>query len=349
MNKAIALTICSILLLVGCSDGYFHAQRNDQSQDYRQRQLRLFDVDELGDDKSQTETETEREELNPEDLPPELTLRHVRLSLNDEIEEQLTAVLVDNLTYFPILDVLDIMDYQVVTEENKIMAGFTDVIFSVEINSNRAVVEERNVELPFPLFEEQGIHFAALPTLQELLGVHFSIELVDPENLLVYSKGEVEIDFPGNEDFADVLLNEEEAEDQEVVSSATADRIIRTARRHIGKPYRFGASTGETSRFDCSSFTQYAFGSHGIRLPRTSRDQAKRGRSIPVSQLRKGDLVFFYWPGRYQSNRIVGHVGIYTGNGNIIHATPSRGVHVVNAARSSYWRKTYLGARRISG
>lgn len=346
MTRAISIILCLILILAGCGDGFFHAQQQEEPNNYHQRQLRLFDIDERGEDIGE---EREREELNPADLPAELTLRHVTLTLNDETSEELTAVLLDNLTYLPILDVLDILDFNEVIEDNQLKVGFTDVIFSVELNSNRAIVEERNVELPFPLFEEQGIHFAPLPTLQELLGVHFVIELVDPENLLVYSKGEVEIDFPGNEDFADVLLNEEETEDQEVVSGALADRIIRTARRQIGTPYRFGARPGDTSRFDCSSFTQYAFGSHGIRLPRTSRDQAKRGRFVPVSQLRKGDLVFFYWPGRYQSNRIVGHVGIYIGNGNIIHATPNRGVHVVNAARSSYWRRAYLGAKRISG
>src|SRR5699024_12817336 len=80
-----------------------------------------------------------------------------------------------------------------------------------------------------------------------------------------------------------------------------------------GVPYQYGG----TSRhgIDCSAFVQQALAAtEGLSLPRTSLAQARRGRRIPRSRLRVGDLVFFHTG----SGR---HVGIYVGDGRFMHAS----------------------------
>ncbi len=116
-------------------------------------------------------------------------------------------------------------------------------------------------------------------------------------------------------------------------------RVLRAAYSVIGTPYVFGGTT--PYGFDCSGFTQYAFASAGVYLPRTADSQFYAGRSVPVSQLRPGDLVFFttYEPG-------ASHTGIYVGDGNFIHAGTSTGVTVASAF-TGYWGARYYGACRV--
>ncbi|WP_202081089.1 C40 family peptidase [Caldalkalibacillus salinus] len=265
--------------------------------------------------------------------------------IDDSAAEEVESLTKNNLRYVSFESVLDTLNFEVRRRENDVVAGYTDIIYRVEKNSNQAEAEGEAVILPEPVFNHQGLTFISVTSLQALMGDEYDIS--EAENQLVITTlSEDEFGFPGNEDFSDVLENEEE--DEPVLSRSDANDVVRTAYKYRGKPYDFGAKTGNTSEFDCSSLTQYAFGANGIYIPRTSRQQAKQGRYVPVSELKRGDLVFFNWPGRYSSDNIVGHVGIYVGKGYIIHATPNRGVHVLNAAKSSYWRKTYLGAKRIS-
>ncbi|GAA1423904.1 C40 family peptidase [Streptomyces thermospinosisporus] len=96
-----------------------------------------------------------------------------------------------------------------------------------------------------------------------------------------------------------------------------AAKAIAFARAQIGKPYVWGA-TGPGS-YDCSGLTQAAWKAAGVTLPRTTYDQVNAGTTVPVSQAQPGDLVFFYDD--------VTHVGIYIGNGMMIHA-PKPGTYV---------------------
>ncbi|WP_405790291.1 NlpC/P60 family protein [Streptomyces sp. NBC_00029] len=89
-----------------------------------------------------------------------------------------------------------------------------------------------------------------------------------------------------------------------------AARAVAFAHSAIGKPYIWGA-TGPGS-FDCSGLTQAAWRSAGVSLPRTTYTQINAGRRVSRDQLAPGDLVFFYSG--------VTHVGLYIGNGQMIHA-----------------------------
>ncbi|MEU6299198.1 C40 family peptidase [Streptomyces erythrochromogenes] len=89
-----------------------------------------------------------------------------------------------------------------------------------------------------------------------------------------------------------------------------AARAVAFAYSSIGKPYVWGA-TGPGS-FDCSGLTQAAWRSAGVTLPRTTYTQINAGRRVARDQLAPGDLVFFYSG--------ITHVGLYVGNGQMIHA-----------------------------
>jgi cell wall-associated NlpC family hydrolase len=93
-------------------------------------------------------------------------------------------------------------------------------------------------------------------------------------------------------------------------TSSQADKAIAFARNQLGKPYVWGA-TGPDS-YDCSGLTQAAYKAAGIDLPRTTYDQVDVGTRVAESDMRPGDLIFFYSD--------VSHVGLYIGNGEMIHA-----------------------------
>ncbi|MGW0984699.1 NlpC/P60 family protein [Streptomyces sp. NPDC002486] len=99
--------------------------------------------------------------------------------------------------------------------------------------------------------------------------------------------------------------------------ASKADKALAFARAQIGKPYVWGA-VGPGS-YDCSGLTQAAWKAAGVTLPRTTYDQVNAGTTVPLSQAQPGDLVFFYDD--------VTHVGIYIGNGMMIHA-PKPGTYV---------------------
>jgi cell wall-associated NlpC family hydrolase len=98
-----------------------------------------------------------------------------------------------------------------------------------------------------------------------------------------------------------------------VAASGAAQVAVDTAMAQRGKPYVWAADG--PSSFDCSGLTQYAFAAAGVALPHSSRMQARMGQSVSRAQLQPGDLVFFYSP--------VSHVGIYIGNGQMVHAPTS--------------------------
>lgn len=131
------------------------------------------------------------------------------------------------------------------------------------------------------------------------------------------------------------------------VSATSPSRVLPTAERYLGVPYRWGGTSPKTG-FDCSGFVQYVFAKHGTRLPRTSREQAASGQRVrPVwSSLRPGDLVMFAEPGRR-----ISHVAIYAGRRRIIHATGSgRKVRfdALDTKRGRWYAGRLVAARRVS-
>ena len=98
-----------------------------------------------------------------------------------------------------------------------------------------------------------------------------------------------------------------------MAGSAATQSIIDTAMNQRGKPYVWAAAGPDS--YDCSGLTQYAFATAGVRLPHSSSMQAQMGTPVARGDARPGDLVSFYSP--------VSHIGIYIGNGQMIHAPTS--------------------------
>lgn len=126
--------------------------------------------------------------------------------------------------------------------------------------------------------------------------------------------------------------------------SSSASSVIAYAKTLLGKPYVWGAQ-GPNS-FDCSGFTYYVFKNKaGIVLPRTSSAQSKYGTPVSWSNLRAGDLMFFDTNG--VNNGQVSHVGLYIGNGQMIHASSSQRKIVITSVNTSYYKNAFVNARRV--
>ena len=126
--------------------------------------------------------------------------------------------------------------------------------------------------------------------------------------------------------------------------STKANEVIAYSKTLLGKPYVWGAQ-GPNS-FDCSGFTYYVFKNKaGIVLPRTSSAQSKYGTYVSKSNLKAGDLVFFDTNGANDGN--VSHVGMYIGNGQMIHASYGQKKIVIANFNDSYYQKAYVNARRV--
>ncbi|RKP56913.1 NlpC/P60 family protein [Cohnella endophytica] len=128
-----------------------------------------------------------------------------------------------------------------------------------------------------------------------------------------------------------------------VLKTAKADKIITLGKEYIGVKYKFGATPGKTTSFDCSSFTQYIFGEFGIELPRVSSTQATEGVKVEKKNLKKGDLVFFRVA---RTGNKIGHVAVYIGNNKILHTYGSTGV-TTSSINTGYWSSHYITARRV--
>ena len=119
--------------------------------------------------------------------------------------------------------------------------------------------------------------------------------------------------------------------------------IVLKGRQYLGVPYVFGAAVGQTLTFDCSSFTKTVYQSLGITLPRVSRNQATAGEYISKQNLLTGDLVFFT---TRDSNGKIGHVGIYVGDGMMLHTYGEGGVKY-SSINSDWWADHYVTGRRV--
>jgi lipoprotein Spr len=129
------------------------------------------------------------------------------------------------------------------------------------------------------------------------------------------------------------------------VSTSKANKIISYGKTFLGRPYKFGASMNTTRNFDCSSLMKRIYGKFGTYLPRTSVAQSKMGVAVSRSNLKKGDLLFFS-TGSRSNGRNVTHVGMYIGNGTMLHTYGGPGV-MYTSINKSHWKNSYLKARRV--
>jgi cell wall-associated NlpC family hydrolase len=115
--------------------------------------------------------------------------------------------------------------------------------------------------------------------------------------------------------------------------SSRAGVAIKAALSQLGVRYVFGAKSPGNA-FDCSGLTSYAWGAAGVGIPRTSRYQYAALTRIPTAAVQPGDLIFSYYP--------ISHVGMYLGNGQMVHAPRTGDVVKISAV---YWSRVVGVAR----
>lgn len=140
----------------------------------------------------------------------------------------------------------------------------------------------------------------------------------EPENKVIYV---------GSKERPAVVLSE--------YSSDKGSAIVAEARKYLGTPYVWGGSS--PAGFDCSGFTKYVYQRVlGVNLAHSSAGQASSGTPVSRANLQPGDLII-----------MSGHVGIYIGNGSMIHApVPGRSVEITSI-NTAWANSVYIGARRL--
>ena len=133
--------------------------------------------------------------------------------------------------------------------------------------------------------------------------------------------------------------------DHKKESSSRANKVVEAARDKTGSPYKFGGKTA--AGYDCSGLVFMSFEEVGMRLPRTSSEQATVGKEVALENVRPGDLVFF---ATKKGDSKISHVGIVTEIKEkeivlFIHAA-NTGVQEDNLY-SKYYQKTFIMARRM--
>lgn len=110
--------------------------------------------------------------------------------------------------------------------------------------------------------------------------------------------------------------------------------IVHNAFSNLGVPYRYGGTT--RSGMDCSGLTQTVYRSSGIQIPRTTAQQRDASRTIHVSKLLPGDLIFF------KTSAKSNHVGIFIGDRKFIHASTGSKRVKVDQMDKQYWRQRFV-------
>lgn len=156
------------------------------------------------------------------------------------------------------------------------------------------------------------------------------------------STPETQIPIVDNTQVIEDTKNETTTPELPIISS-NGNKIVSFAKQYLGYRYVLGGTT-PGSGFDCSGFVYYVFNSNGYSISRSLYAQAGTGTAVSKAELQPGDVVFF----NNTSNGSLGHVGIYIGEGMMVHAANSKRGVVTDTINSGYYNTYYYSARRIA-
>lgn len=226
--------------------------------------------------------------------------------------------------------------------------GYTDVMFMLQPDSTQVFSLGQKITLPDAPVRRNGQIYITPTALSKLLQTEVGW---NP------STGEINVASPSDHKDNGTTgtstgMNSGTAEQPkslhiQSLSAGDSSELVAYAKKYLGVPYEFGAGPyEETHRFDCSSFTRHVFKKFGVDLPRLAKDQDNLGRRVSRSELEIGDLIFFTVPGRFESDAVPGHVGIYIGDGKFIHTWGDPGVQISDLD-SGYWSNVILHMQRV--
>ena len=161
---------------------------------------------------------------------------------------------------------------------------------------------------------------------------------------LLSAKGNMESFFgSGNANTSELILNPDFENPGIAFNEESVKALFTEAEKHIGKKYVFGANG--PNNFDCSSFVCWSFTHSGVKnMPRTTAYDIYKSYCKPISksEAKAGDIIFF--KNTYKSGTPISHVGIYAGDGMMIHAgNPIRFVSI----NTPYWKEHFYGFGRV--
>lgn len=294
---------------------------------------------------------------------------------------------INNVNYVAARELIQTLKFQSNWDEGtqKLLIGDNDANYELTMNSKKAMKEGTEIQVSQPFVKEGDTAYLPVSALADLfqddmsfdvqngqLQIHPSpIAPIENEDATDHLANAPELDF--GDDPTDPFKDEgkganpastreqmetdlqvwspsESEEAVPVLKNIDINSMINKGKQYLGVKYLFGTGPySQTGRFDCSTFTQYIFGKYGVSLPRVARQQATKGTLVSRKSLRKGDLLFFYVPGRFKTNKTVGHVGIYIGNMQMLNASPKpkNGVQITNINKA-YWKRTFLRAKRVA-
>lgn len=132
--------------------------------------------------------------------------------------------------------------------------------------------------------------------------------------------------------------------DKKESKNSVVFNLIETATAHLGAPYKAAGTTKKG--FDCSGLVFITFASENIKLPRSSYEQSKIGKTINVHDAKKGDLIFF----KTNKSKQINHVGLIVEiNKNeikFVHSSTSKGV-IISSTKEPYYKNSFVQVNRI--
>lgn len=209
-----------------------------------------------------------------------------------------------------------------------------DDFYKIAYNGQIGFVYASYIDVPFNTYvlKQKIEQVKEIPVTNEV--VQKPVTDINKDQQTGSSKDEIKIE--ENEAEEDPVLEEESSTEtkeenqiEEVNKETIGIQLANYALKFLGNPYKYGGNDLLTG-VDCSGFTQQVMKQFGITIPRTSQLQSTVGQSIAKVDIKQGDLIFF---GATLSS--ISHVGIYIGEGKMIHSsTPATGIIISSAFNS---------------